>query len=674
MPPYCFEKFRLEAISKGTATVTVTARDPGGLSVQQRLAVTVPNRAPTATGTIPTQTVSAGQMLGLDVATYFDDPDGDALTFSAASDDAQVASAMIAGSSMTIAGIAPGTTMLTVTATDPGGLSGQQMVAVTVPNRGPASVGTIPAQSVVLGQTVTVDVAPFFSDPDGETLSYAAASSNTGVATVATAGTSITVAGVTAGTVVVTVMATDPGQLSAQQRLSVTVRAANQAPEVVSTISDLTLTIGETRDWRGTDHFRDPNGDPLTYAMGSSNAAVVLAVASGGEFGVVALSAGTATVMVTASDPGGLSARLSFQVTVRPVTQAPVVISGIEPSVLVEGASARITGSGFSVAAAQNQVSVGGLAARVISASATSLSVEVPYSDCLPPRRAELRVSVGSQGDARTVGVTPLNREDLDLPLGWYRWTPAGNGCVYLPGNTSGGEYLIGVVSTSENPSSLTAVTLNGIPGDATVVGAASQAVASASSASEFLVRTPFEAVALEGPAPRTTSHAALGLEDLAKGGDSLRILRTSAHNDMMARNEALLRELGPSSLREMAADRYRRVEVGDTLALYAQSGRTCSAESPQVNAIVRLVGSHTTWLDDLDNPSGTFADSELAELDAFYAANISSVLDDYFGDLSDIDGNGRVLILMTQEVNRAEGLNGYVWSGDLYQSSECTP
>ena len=326
--------------------VTVTARDPGGLSVQQSLAVTVPNRAPSATGTIPTQTVSAGQMLGLDVATYFDDPDGDALTFSAASDDAQVASAMIAGSSMTIAGIAPGTTMLTVTATDPGGLSGQQMFAVTVPNRGPASVGTIPAQSVVLGQTVTVDVAPFFNDPDGETLSYTAASSNTGVGTVATAGSSITVAGVTAGTVVITVTATDPGQLSAQQRFAVTVGTANQAPEVVSTISGLTLTIGETRDWRGTDHFRDPDGDPLTYAMGSSNAAVVLAVASGGEFGVVALSAGTATVTVTASDPGGLSARLSFQVTVRPVTQAPVAISGIEPGVLVEGAAAGITGSG----------------------------------------------------------------------------------------------------------------------------------------------------------------------------------------------------------------------------------------------------------------------------------------------------------------------------------------
>ena len=663
----------LEAVSKGTAMVTVTARDPGGLSVQQSLAVTVPNRAPSATGTIPTQTVSAGQMLGLDVATYFDDPDGDALTFSAASDDAQVASAMIAGSSMTIAGIAPGTTMLTVTATDLGGLSGQQMFAVTVPNRGPASVGTIPAQSVVLGQTVTVDVAPFFNDPDGETLSYTAASSNAGVAIVATAGSSITVAGVTAGTVVVTVTATDPGQLSVQQRFAVTVGTANQAPAVVSTISGLTLTIGETRDWRGTDHFRDPDGDPLTYAMGSSNAAVVLAVASGGEFGVVALSAGTATVTVTASDPGGLSARLSFQVTVRPGTQAPVVLSGIEPSVLVEGASARITGSGFSVTAAQNQVSVGGLAARVTSASATGLSIMVPWSDCLPPRRDELRVSVGNESDARTVGVTPLSQEALELPPFNYRITRAGSGCVHLPGNASGGEYLIGVVSTSEDPASLTAVTLNGTPGDATVVGAASQAVASASTASEFLGRRPFEALALEGLSTRTTSHAAFGLEDLATGEDSLRIRRAKAHNEVMARNEVLLRELGPSLLQQIAANRYRRVEVGDTIALYAGYPRTCSvADSRQVNAVVRLAGSHTAWLEDINNPSGTFADSELADLNAFYADHIKGVLDSYFGGISDVDGNGQVLILMTQEVNRAESLNGHVWGGDLYPNNTC--
>ena len=117
------------------------------------------------------------------MSAYFTDPDGDALTFTAASAHAGVVSVEIAGSTVTIAGVAPGTTVVTVTATDPGGISAQQTVAITVPNRGPVAVGTISGQSVESGQTVAVDVSPFFSDPDGEALTYTATSSNSGVTT-----------------------------------------------------------------------------------------------------------------------------------------------------------------------------------------------------------------------------------------------------------------------------------------------------------------------------------------------------------------------------------------------------------------------------------------------------------------------------------------------------------
>ena len=154
-------------------------------------------------------------------------------------------------------------------------------------------------------------------------------------------------------------------------------------------------------------------------------------------------------------------------------------------------------------------------------------------------------------------------------------------------------------------------------------------------------------------------------------GGDSLRILRARAHNEMMARDEALMRKLGPSSLAEVTPSRARRVEVGDTIPVYAEYSGTCS-ESRQVNAMVRLVGGHTVWLEDLDNPSGTFTDSELVDLDTFYAANIRSVHDSYFGAPSDVDGNGQILILMTKEVNLEGSLNGWVWGADLYPSSQC--
>ncbi len=68
--------------------------------------------------------------------------------------------------------------------------------------------------------------------------------------------------------------------------------------------------------------------------------------------------------------------------------------------------------------------------------------------------------------------------EDVDLPVGWFRYTAAGTGCLHLPGSAAGGEYLIGVASTSELPSSLTPVSLSGTPGDPSVAATSPAAVA----------------------------------------------------------------------------------------------------------------------------------------------------------------------------------------------------
>ncbi|WP_420441918.1 hypothetical protein [Candidatus Palauibacter sp.] len=90
-------------VADGTATVTVTARDPDGLTASQGFQVTVetPNRAPEAVGTIPNQTVATGQTATLAVSSYFRDPDGDALTYTAASSAAAaVISVSLSGSTL----------------------------------------------------------------------------------------------------------------------------------------------------------------------------------------------------------------------------------------------------------------------------------------------------------------------------------------------------------------------------------------------------------------------------------------------------------------------------------------------------------------------------------------------------------------------------------------------
>lgn len=61
---------------------------------------------------------------------------------------------------------------------------------------------------------------------------------------------------------------------------------------------------------------------------------------------------------------------------------------------------------------------------------------------------------MGERNDARTVRVAPLRREDLELPQGYYRYADAGNGVLHLPGDATGGDYIVRVVSTSEEASS----------------------------------------------------------------------------------------------------------------------------------------------------------------------------------------------------------------------------
>ena len=148
------------------------------------------NQAPLPVGEIADQEVAPGESAtAVDVSGNFSDPDGDALTYTAASSADAVATVSVDGSMVTVVGVAAGEAAVTVTATDPGDLSATQMfdvtVAVAVANQAPLPVGEIADQEVAPGESATaVDVSGNFSDPDGDDLIYTAASSADAVATV----------------------------------------------------------------------------------------------------------------------------------------------------------------------------------------------------------------------------------------------------------------------------------------------------------------------------------------------------------------------------------------------------------------------------------------------------------------------------------------------------------
>ncbi|MCY4574855.1 MAG: hypothetical protein OXF01_18935 [Gemmatimonadetes bacterium] len=316
----------IRGVAAGSTTITATAEDPGGLGASRDITVSVAgpdNRPPTATGTITDQTVDSDQSATVRLSSYFDDPDGDALTYTAAVSPTRVADATVSGSTVTVTGQASGTATVTITARDPGGLEATQEFGVTVSNSAPQEVGTVPATTVAVNATATIDAGSHFRDRDGDQLSYSAETSNAGVATVSASGSTVRISGVAVGTASVTITARDPGGLEARQQASVTVRATNRAPAAQGAIPQQTLEAGASNDVNVASFFSDPDDDPLDHAVQTSNAAVATATVSGSVVTLSGIGVGSATITVTASDPSNEAATQEIRVTVEQGNRPP---------------------------------------------------------------------------------------------------------------------------------------------------------------------------------------------------------------------------------------------------------------------------------------------------------------------------------------------------------------
>ena len=329
--------------AKGSIAVTVTARDPGDLAAEQVFAVTVPNRTPVAVDTIPDRELHVGDEIGIRVAAYFSDPDGDDLEYAATSSDTTRAVVAVSGDTVTVTGAAVGAAAVTVTARDPEGLWAGQVFGVKLPNRAPEPLGTIPDWDVYVGDTVTVDVAAYFVEPDGQVLEYVAASSSAATAAVTVSGSMVAVAGTAVGGVVVTVTARDPGGLQAGQNFAVTV--PNRAPGTVGRIADREVEVDSAVVVDVAAYFVEPDGQVLAYAAASSDPARAAVALSGSALSVTGVAKGRATVTVTARDPDGLAAEQDFGVTVP--NRAPEPRGTIPSRDVYVGDTARVDAAAY---------------------------------------------------------------------------------------------------------------------------------------------------------------------------------------------------------------------------------------------------------------------------------------------------------------------------------------
>ena len=330
----------ISPVATGTATVTIEARDPDGLTAKQEFSVTVKpeNRAPTVGTAIPDQTLTVGGSVGeVNLSLHFSDADNDTLTYAAVSADTTIATVSLSSATLTISPVAAGTVKITVTATDTESSSVSDDFSVTVNPPNQAPTGTlIPSQTIKFGQTATVNLASYFTDPEGETLTYTATSSDTNYVTVSLSSAKLTISTANIGTAGVTVTATDPGGKFSGQTISVSVVSSNNAPVAVQ-IPDKTVVVNQNFTVDLGSYFSDADGDSMTYSASSNTTYKATVSLSGATLTVNGKEAGDAKIKVTAEDSQGASTSQTFKVTVtNPPSQADVVpgLSAQEQSLL----------------------------------------------------------------------------------------------------------------------------------------------------------------------------------------------------------------------------------------------------------------------------------------------------------------------------------------------------
>ncbi|MCY4510403.1 MAG: hypothetical protein OXG35_26120, partial [Acidobacteria bacterium] len=106
----------------------------------------------------------------------------------------------------------------------------------------------------------------------------------------------------------------------------------NRLPTAVGVLPDRQLTRTDTLVVEVSQAFVDPDGDPLTYGVSSSAPSVAAVALSGSTVTLNPVGTGTATIRVTATDPGGLSATQLFTVTVAgPSNRPPEAVGVLAP-------------------------------------------------------------------------------------------------------------------------------------------------------------------------------------------------------------------------------------------------------------------------------------------------------------------------------------------------------
>ena len=435
--------------------------------------------------------------------------------------------------------------------------------------------------------------------------------------------------------------------------------------------------------------LRDAAGETLSGVQinWSSSDPTVVSVTDTGE--VEGMALGQARIMAEA---GGASGEITLTVV------ESAVITSITPEVLEPGQEAVITGENFAPNPAGNTVRIHGVPVQVLEASPLQLRIRLPDVVCRPAGTAPVTVQASREESLPFPHPFEPGRTDT-MTRGELRLvTSPADFCLILDGSSSGAEYLVGVQSTTGTAATRTTVRLQGFRGGAApadaLAGGAGQSLAGAApvtmaasfrsqatahlSGSSGLPPARGEREHLihdhhhhdHGPtsaadAERWRLHRATkpGLREVEARSMEPVLATTGGASDVLSRFAA--KTHGANTVARVSASR----QVGDTVSLKVPDINSNVCQNGfDIRAVVRRVGERSIWVEDVNNPADGFISADFDRLSDEFDNRIYAELQDHFGAPTDIDGNGRIVIVVSRKVNEmSRNTLGFVVSSDFF-------